>query len=134
MRLAGEVNRYLDQTAPWTAIKTDRQAAARAVYVALKAIDSLKILFAPFLPFTSEKLHTFFGNTQPLFGSQYTEMQADRLGAHKVLRYDPANASGKWEPSRIQPGQALNQPTPLFKKLEAKIVEEERAKLGKQPA
>ena len=39
MRLAGEVNRYLDQTAPWSAIKTDRQAAARAVYVALRAIE-----------------------------------------------------------------------------------------------
>ena len=50
MRLAGEVNRYLDQTAPWMAIKTDRQAAARAMYVSIRAIDSLKILLAPFLP------------------------------------------------------------------------------------
>src|SRR5512142_193825 len=102
MRLAGEVNRYLDQTAPWTAIKTDRQAAARAVYVALRAIDSLKILFAPFLPFSSEKLHTFFGSTTPLFGTQYTETQTDQLGEHTVLRYNGTGASGRWEPSPIQ--------------------------------
>lgn len=131
MRLAGEVNRYLDQTAPWTAIKKDRQAAARAIYVALRAIDSLKILFAPFLPFSSEKLHTFFGNDQPLFGSQFTETYTDSLGEHNALRYNGANASGRWEPSQIQPGQALNQPAPLFKKLDIKIVEEERSKLGK---
>jgi methionyl-tRNA synthetase len=131
MRLAGEVNRYLDQTAPWTAIKTDRQAAARAVFVALKAIDSLKILFAPFLPHTSEKLHTFFGGATPLFGSQRLETHRDSLGEHSVLCYDGAAAAGRWEPSRLQPGQPLNQPGPLFKKLDPKIVEEERGRLGK---
>ncbi len=131
MRLSAEVNRYLDQTAPWMAIKTDRQAAARAVYVALRAIDSLKTLFAPFLPFSSEKLHTFFGNTAPLFGTQYTETHSDQLGEHRVLRYNGERASGRWEPSQLKPGQLLNQPAPLFKKLEAKIVEEERGRLGK---
>lgn len=130
MRLAGEVNRYLDQTAPWATLKTDRQAAARAVFVALKAIDSLKILFSPFLPHTSEKLHTFFGGKAPLFGSQYLETHQDSLGEHTVLRYDGRNASGRWEPSSLQPGQQLNQPGPLFKKLDPKIIEEERARLG----
>ena len=110
MRLAGEVNRYLDQTAPWTAIKTDRQAAARAVYTALRAIDSLKILFAPFLPHTSEKLHGFFGYTTPLFGTQGVETRSDSLGEHSVLRYHAKRRPGKWEPSQLQPGQVLNQP------------------------
>ncbi len=131
MRLASEVNRYLDQTAPWTALKTDRQAAARAVFVALKAIDSLKILLAPFLPFTSEKLHGFFNYEGALFGTQSTEQQQDDLGEHTVLRYHGESAAGRWEPSQIQPGRQLNQPAPLFKKLEAKIIEEERARLGK---
>ncbi len=131
MRLASEVNRYLDQTAPWSALKTDRQAAARAVYVALRAIDSLKILFAPFLPFTSEKLNTFFNVQQPLFGRQFTETHSDALGEHTVLRYAEEDAGGRWEASQLKPGQKLNKPEPLFKKLEAKIIEEERARLGK---
>ncbi len=130
MRLAGEVNRYLDQTAPWTALKVDRQAAARAVFVALKAIDSLKILLAPFLPHTSEKLHTFFGGTTPLFGTQFLETYQDSLGEHTVLRYDGQNAAGLWEPRQIRPGQQLRQPSPLFKKLDPKIIEEERSRLG----
>jgi methionyl-tRNA synthetase len=131
MRLASEVNRYLDQTAPWTALKTDRQAAARSVYVALRAIDSLKILLAPFLPFSSEKLHSFFDYDGPLFGTQSTEVRSDSLGEHTVLRYHGEKATGRWQPSQLLPGSPLNQPGPLFKKLDVKIVEEERARLGR---
>jgi len=130
MRLATEVNKYLDQTAPWSAIKTDKAAAARSVYTALKAIDSLKILLAPFLPFTSERLNGFFGNDRPLFGKQYIDTISDDLGTHAALRYDPDGASGKWEPSKLEPGKELVNPQPLFKKLDASIIEEERKRLG----
>jgi methionyl-tRNA synthetase len=133
LRLATEVNRYLDANAPWTAIKTDREAAALTVYTALRAIDSLKLLFAPVLPFTSEKLHGFFGYETPLFGEQYVDEINDTLGAHTGLRYRPlgqvANLS-YWQPSQLKPGTALHQPGPLFKKLEEKVIEEERARLG----
>ena len=95
MRLATEVNRYLDITAPWQAIKTDRVAAARSVYTAIRAIDSLKMLLAPFLPFTSEKLHVFLGYTQPLFGTQDTARVKDALGEHSILRYHAGSASGR---------------------------------------
>jgi methionyl-tRNA synthetase len=132
MKLATAVNVYLDQNAPWTAIKTDRNEAAKTVYTALRAIDSLKVLFAPFLPFTSARLHGFFGHETPLFGEQYTETVTDALGQHHVLRYRPA-ASGptQWQPSALQPGAPLNAPAPLFKKLDEKVIEEERARLGK---
>ena len=130
MCVASEVNKYLDVTAPWQAIKTDKAAAGRAIYTALKAIDSLKILFAPFLPFTSDRLHSMLGYEGSLFGTQRTETITDTLGEHTVLRYDPAGAVGKWEPSQLKPGQRLNQPQPLFRKLDAKIVEEERARMG----
>ncbi|MEN4011451.1 MAG: methionine--tRNA ligase [Bellilinea sp.] len=131
MRLATEVNRYLDQSAPWTAIKTDKAAAARSIYTAIRAIDSLKIMLAPVLPHTSEQLHRILGNTTPLFGSQYTETVLDSVGSHTVIRYDSTAASGKWQPSQIQPGKLFEKPEPLFKKLDAPIIEEERARLGK---
>jgi methionyl-tRNA synthetase len=132
MRLSTEVNRYIDANAPWTSIKTDRQAAALTVFTALKAIDSLKILFAPVLPFTSQKLHTTFGYSTPLFGEQYTQSVTDSLGEHTVLRYrasSPVDGSA-WTPSHLQPGQPLNPPAPLFKKLEESAAALERAKLG----
>ncbi len=131
MRLATEVNKYLDQTAPWTTIKTDKSAAARSVFTALKAIDSLKILLAPFLPFTSERLNGFFGNSNPIFGKQYIDTITDDLGTHTALRYDPDGAAGRWEPSTLKPGQELVNPQPLFKKLDASIIEEERKRLGR---
>lgn len=133
LRLATEVNRYLDANAPWTAIKTDRESAARTIYTALRAIDSLKLLFAPILPFSSEKLHGFLGYPTPLFGAQYTEEVQDSLGAHTVLRYRPAEAETgvQWQPSQLQPGARLNPPAPLFKKLDEKLAEEERARLGR---
>ncbi|MEO8356942.1 MAG: methionine--tRNA ligase [Chloroflexota bacterium] len=132
MKLATAVNQYLDQTAPWTAIKTDRDAAAKTIYTALRAIDSLKVMFSPFLPFTSERLHTFFNYENPLFGEQYTEQVKDSLGTHNVLRYRPLALSGAaWKPSNLEPGRKLNQPGPLFKKLDESVIEEERARLGK---
>lgn len=130
MNLAGEVNRYLDQAAPWFEIKQDKGGAGTTIYTALRVIDSLKILFAPFLPFTCERLHTYLGYDAPLFGEQFVEEIEDSLGVHTVLRYRPAEASGRWEPSRLSPGQKMNPPEPLFKKLEPEIAQQERARLG----
>jgi len=135
-RLAATVNQYLDKMAPWQAVKADMDSASLTIYTALKAIDSLKVLFAPFLPFTSEKLHGYFGYDEPLFGEPYTENVKDSLGEHTVLRYrggvdSVSHPHEAWKPSDLKPGAKLNPPGPLFKKLEEKIVEEERARLGK---
>lgn len=130
MNLASEVNKYLDVTGPWFEIKTDKDAAAKSIFTALRAIDTLKVLFAPFLPFSTEKLHRYFGYSQPFFGEQKTELLTDELGEHRVLLYDGSRASGEWKISELKPGQVLVQPAPLFKKLEEKIVVEERARLG----
>ncbi len=134
MKLATAVNVYLDVNAPWSAVKTDKDGAAKTIYTALRAIDSLKVLFAPFLPFTCERLHTFLGYDRPLFGEQYTETVRDSLGEHTVLRYRAGQIGNLsyWRPSELMPGQKLNQPSPLFKKLEPLLAEEERGKLGMQ--
>ena len=130
MRLATEVNKYLDTTAPWFEIKEDKATAATTVYTALRAIDSLKLLLAPFLPFSSERLHTYMGYTQPLFGKQFVETREDALGTHDVLRYEGDHTDVRWIPSQLQPGEDLKQPSPLFRKLDESIVSEERARLG----
>lgn len=129
MKLATAVNQYLDQTAPWTTIKQNKDEAALTIYTALKAIDSLKVIFAPFLPFTSQRLHEFFGYESQLFGEQYTEIISDALGEHTGLRYRPIEGL-KWKPSELKPGTKLNQPSPLFKKLEESVAAAERARLG----
>lgn len=130
MRLASEVNKYLDTTAPWNQIKLDKQEAARAIFVAMKAIDSLKILFAPFIPFTSQKLHEYLGYPSQLFGSQSVTSITDSLGTHDVLRYHPNEIVNLWQPGKLQAGDSFEKPSPLFKKLDASIIDFERNRLG----
>ena len=61
MRLSTIGNQYVDHQAPWAVIKEDRERAATILYVALRIVDSLKIIFTPFLPFSSQKLHELLG-------------------------------------------------------------------------
>ena len=55
LALAREVNGWLNEREPWKVIKADRADAASSVYAALRCIDNLKILFAPFTPFSSQQ-------------------------------------------------------------------------------
>ena len=131
MGLARAVNGYLDR-APWfSVVKQDKAAAATTVYTALSAINSLKVLLAPFLPFSSEKLHALLGYEQPLFGELKIVPRAEATREHEVLAYDGARATGRWEPSTLAAGQRLQPPVPLYKKLDDSIVEQERAALGR---
>ena len=88
MRLATEVNRYLDIAAPWQLIKTDKEAAGRKIYTALQAINNLKVLFSPVLPFTSQKLHNMLGYSSNLFGEQVIRTVEDNLGG-TANTYEP---------------------------------------------
>jgi methionyl-tRNA synthetase len=130
LRLASEANKYLADHKPWDEVKADKAAAAKTIYTGLRIVDSLKVIFSPFIPFSSERLNTYLGYSEPLFGEQYVEPQADRLGIHNTLRYRPPKEGGHWQPSSLQPGQRLSQPAALFKKLEPTLAQEERSKLG----
>jgi methionyl-tRNA synthetase len=130
IELASEVNKYLDETAPWTEVKTDKARAGTIIYTAMQAIDHLKTMFAPFLPFSSEELHTYLGYDQPLFGEQYTRPVSDAQGEHTTLLYRPGQASGRWAPEKLEPGKAFRKPSPLYQKLEPTVAEEERNRLG----
>ncbi|PJF45129.1 MAG: methionine--tRNA ligase [Phototrophicales bacterium] len=130
MRLATEVNVYLDN-APWfgKAIKEDRPAAATTIYTALRCIDSLKVIFAPFLPFTSERIHHYLGYEKPLFGDlQIRELQESQ-SSHRALMYDSSGAMGQWQPSQLPVGQSLREPDIIIKKLDPALAEAEREKL-----
>ncbi len=141
MNLARDVNKYLDEMAPWFEIKKDKTTAATTVYTAIKAIDSIKVLLAPVLPFTCEQLHRTLGYTEPLFGEQVVDTHTDNLGEHDVLRYlpnTPQDPKGLkdvktfrvWKQSNLLPGGEIRKPEPLFRKLDKSVAEEERQRLG----
>ncbi len=105
MGLAQEVNRYLDDKAPWKTIGEDREGAATALYTALAVINTLKVALYPYLPFTCQRLHGYLG-------------------------YDGDVAGGGWRAELPPPGQSLREPTALFLKLDPSALTEEEA----QPA
>ncbi len=105
MSLAQEANRYLDEQAPWKTIKTERETSAKSVYTVLSVLAALKIVFYPFLPFSSEKLHSFLG-------------------------FDGSVKEVGWKVQFLPPGQKLRQPQPLFVKLDEDIVAQETSRLG----
>ena len=131
MKLAGQVNQYLSEQEPWKVIKVDRERAGTVLYTALRCVDSLKTLITPFLPFTSQKLHELLGYdgyiAGPLLFREYSEADGS---SHRVLTGDYETWVGEWAPSALPPGQKLQQPVPLFKKLDESVVAEELARLG----
>jgi methionyl-tRNA synthetase len=129
--VAREANVYLQVTEPWKTIKVDRTRAATSLYVALRVIDNLKTLFYPFLPFSSNELHRQLGYDGDLLGEIKIETFHETTRSHTAAVYHPGKHSQKWEPSQLKPGQMLREPKALFKKLDEKIAEEEKAKLGK---
>jgi methionyl-tRNA synthetase len=105
MSLAQETNRYLDDKSPWKTIKTDRVACATALFISFAAISCLKTVLAPFLPFSSQRLHT-------MLGSQ------GRVGAEE------------WVLHPVLAGQKLGAAETLFTKLDESVVVEESSRLG----
>ena len=57
LKLAQAANRYLDERAPWKAVKTDLPHAAETLATTLNVINGLKTLLHPILPFSTQALH-----------------------------------------------------------------------------
>jgi methionyl-tRNA synthetase len=95
---AQDTNRYLNQEEPWRTRATDPAAAGRSLYVALAAIETLKLALYPYVPFSSQRLHAMLG-------------------------HDDAIEAAGWSATRPQAGASLRPPEPLFKKLEFAEIE-----------
>ena len=107
MGIARSANRYLDSKAPWQAVRSDKDDAARTLWTAMTVINCLKTALYPFMPGTSERLHGLLG-----------------LGG-------TVKAEGwSWDQDALVPGSPLPRPRPLFTKLDDSIIEEERSRLG----
>jgi methionyl-tRNA synthetase len=131
MRIASLVNQYASDQAPWKLIESDRERAGTVLNVALRCVDDLKVLFAPFLPFSSQTLHELLGYDDviagPLEQREVTEADGSR---HTVLTGDYEAWAGRWSPGSLPAGRRLREPKPLFRKLDPEqVVAEEHARM-----
>jgi len=105
MNLARAGNKYFNDSEPWVSIKKNNEECATAINISLQTIYTLAEVFAPVLPFTSDKLFKML-NTEK---SNWAESGNENLkGGHK-----------------------LNKAEILFTKIEDEIIENQINKLEK---
>jgi methionyl-tRNA synthetase len=109
MNVARMGNKYLAETEPWKAIKTDEDRVKTILNISLQIVASIEILIEPFLPFTADKL-----------------MKMLNYGGHL---WDHA---GKMD--LLIPGHQLNAPVLLFGKIEDEEVQFQIDKLNQSKA
>jgi methionyl-tRNA synthetase len=130
MRLAALGNQYVSEQAPWALLDSERERAATILHVALRVVDNLKVLLAPFVPFSAQRLHELLGYDGVIAGDLEFRSVVEDGFEHVVLTGDYEGWSGTWEPSALPAGQRLREPKPLFAKLDAdRVVEDELARM-----
>jgi methionyl-tRNA synthetase len=102
-------NEYLQEAAPWTAIKTDRERAAVVVRTGLNLVGLFARISAPVIPFAAETLALAVGEAYP------PAWPGEDIAA---------------ELSRLPPGRAITTPPVLFKKIEDAEVAEWTARFA----
>ncbi|MFW5998962.1 MAG: methionine--tRNA ligase [Halanaerobiaceae bacterium] len=67
-----DANKYFDQKKPWETIKTNHKKCRDTIYTCIQIIVNLTNLLSPFIPFSTEKIKSFFNTFQ--FFWNYTEI------------------------------------------------------------
>ncbi len=88
MAAAQAVNAYLNAKEPWKTVKSDREQGLTELFVALAAINGVRVAMSPFVPFTSAKLDALLG------------------------------IPDGWQRVELVPGTPIPKPEPLFAKID----------------
>ncbi|HUD40196.1 MAG TPA: methionine--tRNA ligase [Streptosporangiaceae bacterium] len=129
MRTLAEANKYLSDEAPWKLRETDPGRMKTILHVALQLVDDGKTLLTPFLPSSSQKVFELLGGE----GSWADQPRIDEVtegdGAPYPVITGTYAGQAKWESAPLTPDTPLNQPTPLFAKIDPAAIEEELERL-----
>ncbi|MGW0072304.1 methionine--tRNA ligase, partial [Streptosporangium sandarakinum] len=126
-----EANKYLAEQEPWKR-KDDPERVKSILHVALQVVDDAKTLLTPVLPASSDKVHAMLGGEGAWSGMpEIQEVEdLDEPGRSYPIITGSYDGAARWESTPIRAGVPLAPPTPLFSKLDPKIVDEELARLG----
>jgi methionyl-tRNA synthetase len=129
MKVVAEANRYLSDQAPWKVKDTERLGTI--LHVALQVISDCNTLLTPFLPHSAQKVYEAMGGTGIHAPMPRIEEVSDLDGGpdYPILTGD-YSVGARWESVPIEVGRPLAKPTPIFKKLDPSVVDEELARLG----
>ena len=131
MKLVGEANKYLSDQAPWQLRETDRERMGTILHVALQVVSDCNTVLTPFLPHSAQRVHEQLGGTgahAPLPEIREVD-DLDGGPGYPVLTGD-YQTGARWESVPLPAGRPLAPPTPVFRKLDPSIVDEELARLA----
>ena len=132
MRVVAEVNKYMSDQAPWK-LKDDPQRQGTVLHVVLQAVRDCNTILTPFLPHAAQRVHELLGGEgvwAPMPEIRDVEETAGdgSVNGYSVLMGD-YTVGGRWEPLPIVAGTPLPTPTPVFRKLDPSVVDDELARL-----
>ncbi|GGJ92404.1 methionine--tRNA ligase [Pilimelia anulata] len=132
MRVVAEANRYLSDQAPWQLKDpADKPRMGTILHVALQVVSDANTLLTPFLPHAAQQIHEALGGTgvhAPL--PELVDVDdLDGGPGYPVITGD-YGVGTRWGSVPLPAGRALAAPTPVFRKLDPSVVEEELARLG----
>ena len=116
MNLARVGNKYFADTEPWHTWKTDKQACANTIHIALQLCASLSVLMEPVLPFSAAKLRAMLNLT----------------GVRSSMPGGNAAQGIGWNEAGhplLEAGHALGESAILFSKIEDEAIEAQVKKL-----
>ena len=136
MRVVAEANKYLSDEAPWKLRETDPDRMATVLHVALQAVDDCKALLTPFLPHSAQTVHELLGGQGTWSAAPQIEevKDLDDGSPYPIITGDYTQQLATWGSTPLHSGTPLAAPTPVFKKLDVGIVEEELARLAAETA
>jgi methionyl-tRNA synthetase len=133
MRVVGEANKYLSDTAPWKLKNENPERMRTVLHVAAQAVSDLRAVLSPFLPHSAQEVHEAFGGTGTVSPMPQLREVEDLDGGpgYPVLtgEYRVGENVAAWAPAPIVPGTPVPPAVPIFRKLDEKVVEEELARL-----
>jgi methionyl-tRNA synthetase len=129
MRVIGDVNKYFSEQAPWKLRESDPDRMQTILHVTLQAVADAKTLLTPFLPRSSQAVNEMLGGPGDWSGMPRIETVDEEGGPSYPVITGSYDSSFRWESRPIAAGTPLDVPTPLFKKLDQSVVDEEIARL-----
>lgn len=125
MNISRAANKYFNDEEPWKSVKQDREKAAKSLYMSVQLCNSLGILFAPLLPFSAQKISSFFGNN--------FETGAPNYDSEKTNYWAKAKQPLLEEGFRVViPNQQSEKPFVLFPRVEDSQIKGQIEKLSVQ--
>ncbi len=111
LNLAKRSNKYIDETMPWALAKDEakKERLGTVLYNLLEAIRFLGVLLSPYMPETSEKIFAQLGTD--------------------IKDYASLSEFGK-----LEAGKSVNEPQPLFSRIDAEKTLEEIARKQEEAA